>query len=75
MKIYVYDGDICERHLYEKTSYVSEHIPRINEIIHFAHIGGFRVKNVVYRISDDTNCNDVMWVEVYVESLIKENKQ
>lgn len=73
MKIYVYDKDITERILYEKVKYVSEHIPRIGEILSFAHFGSFKVKNVAYRISDDTDCNDVMWVEVFVCPL-KENK-
>lgn len=75
MKIYVYSND----EIYEGSllieKYVSEHIPRIGEIIHFSHIGAFYVRNVVYRISDDANRNDVRWVELGVEPLEKENKE
>lgn len=74
MKIYVYSNEKIYKGSLEIVKYVSEHIPRIGEIIHFPHIGGFYVRNVVYRISDDTNCNDVMWVELGVEPLEKENK-
>ena len=75
MKIYVYSNDkIYDGSQFEIVKYVSEHIPRIGEIVHFPHIGGFYVRNVVYRISDDTNWNDVMWVELGVEPLEKEDK-
>lgn len=67
MKIYVYDEDIKDRILHEKVKYVSEYIPRIGEMLHFAHIGTLEVKNIIYRIQDDTDCNDVMWVEVFCE--------
>ena len=67
--IYVYENSITERALYEKIKYNSEHIPRVGEILHFPHLGGFRVKDIVYRISDDTYENEVMWVEVYVENI------
>lgn len=67
--IYVYENSIGERALYEKVKYNSKYIPRVGEILHFPHLGGFRVKDIVYRISDDTDSNEVMWVEVYVEKL------
>lgn len=67
--IYVYENSINERALHEKVKYNSEHIPRVGEILHFPHLGGFRVKDIVYRISDDTDSNEVMWVELYVENI------
>ncbi len=67
--IYVYENSINERTSNEIIRYNSEHIPRVGEILHFPHLGGFRVKDIVYRISDDSYSNEVMWVEVYVEKL------
>ena len=51
------------------TSYKSDQIPRVGDILHFTHFGGFRVKSVVYRISDDGWAieNRLMWVEVFVD--------
>lgn len=51
------------------TAYKSNHIPRVGDILHFSHIGCFRVKSVVYRISDDgwVEENRLIYVEVFVE--------
>ena len=51
------------------TSYKSDQIPRVGDILHFAHIGCFRVKSIVYRISDDgwVEENKLIYVEVFVE--------
>ena len=51
------------------TSYKSDQIPRVGDILHFAHIGCFRAESVVYRISDDgwTDENRLMYVEVFVD--------
>ena len=67
--IHVFENSINERALYEKIKYNSEHIPRVGEILHFPHLGSFRVKDIAYRISDDSDSNEVMWVEVYVENI------
>lgn len=76
MKIYVYNNDeFYDGSQFEIVKYVSEHIPRIGEIVYFPHIGGFYVRNVAYQISDDANCNNVMWVELGVEPLKKETKE
>lgn len=79
MKIYIYSNDKIydevNKGSLEIVKYVSEHIPRVGEIIHCPHIGGFYVKNVIYRISDDADYNDVMWVELGVEPIKKENKK
>lgn len=50
-------------------SYKSNQIPRTGEILHFPHLGGFRVKSVAYRIADDSGLdgNRLMWVELFVE--------
>lgn len=50
-------------------AYKSNQIPRTGDILHFPHFGGFRVKNVVYRIADDSGLdgNRLMWVELFVE--------
>ena len=51
--------------------YKSNIIPRIDELVYFPHHGTFRVKKIVYHISDDCeNDNELMWVEIHV---IKEN--
>lgn len=50
-------------------AYKSNQIPRMGDILHFPHFGGFRVNSVVYRISDDSGLdgNKLMWVELFVE--------
>ena len=50
-------------------AYKSNYIPRMGDIIHFPHFGGFRVKSVAYRIADDAGIdgNRLMWVELFVE--------
>lgn len=73
--IYVYENDVCEEPSREKIKYKSEHIPRVGEILHFPHLGGFKVNDVVYRMSDDRETNTIMWVEVYVEKFKGENKR
>jgi len=73
--IYVYENDIYDNPSREKIKYSSEHIPRVGEILHFPHIGGFKVKDVAYEISDDSEENTIMWVEVYVDKLKGENKK
>ena len=67
MVIYIYES--YENTKYEKVKYSSEHIPRIGETLYFSHFGSFKVKDVIYHISDDSSANTVMWVEVYVEDL------
>ena len=51
------------------TPYMSNNIPRVGDILHFPHFGSFRVKSVVYRISDDgwVDENRLMYVELFVE--------
>ena len=73
--IYVYENDIHDCPSREKAKYSSEHIPRVGEFLHFPHIGGFKVKDVVYEISDDRDENKIMWVEVYVDKLKGENEK
>lgn len=48
--------------------YTSDVIPRKNEILYFPHFGSFKVKNIIYRISDDNNKdeNKLMWIDIYV---------
>lgn len=50
-------------------AYKSNYIPRMGDIIHFPHFGGFRVKSVAYRIADDAGIdgNRLMWVELFVD--------
>ena len=52
-------------------AYKSNYIPRMGEILHFPHFGGFRVKSVAYRIADDSGLdgNKLMWVELFVEHI------
>lgn len=51
-------------------AYESNQIPRVGDILYFPHFGGFRVKSVVYRISDDSGLgNKLMWVELFVEHI------
>jgi hypothetical protein len=51
------------------TAYKSNNIPRVGDILHFTHLGCFRTKSIVYRISDDSGLdeNRLMWVEVFVD--------
>lgn len=51
------------------TNFRSEYIPRVGEIIHFPHYGGYKVKHVAYRISDTEEPKELMWVELYVDVL------
>ena len=67
--IYVYKNDINERPLHEMIKYSSRHIPRVGEILHFPHLGGFRIENVAYEISDDSESNEAMWISVFVKKL------
>lgn len=50
-------------------AYKSNQIPRAGDLLHFTHIGCFRVKRVVYRVADDSELdgNKLMWVELFVE--------
>ena len=61
MTIYIHSED---RTFY----YTSDIIPRKNEILYFPHFGSFKVKNIIYRISDDNNKdeNKLMWIDIYV---------
>ena len=75
MEIYVYNDSVWQGET-PIMSYTADCVPRVNEFLHFPHYGSFKVKDIVYRISDDDNyvwnCNDrLMWVEVYVERNIK----
>ena len=62
---------IYQRGISAMASYKSNQIPRTGDILHFPHFGGFRVKNVVYKISDDSGLdgNKLMWVELFVEQI------
>ena len=51
--------------------YTSDIIPRKNEILYFPHFGSFKVKNIIYRISDDNNKKDenkLMSIDIYVNT-------
>lgn len=80
MRIYVYNNSLWECE-YPIMSYMADCVPRVNELLHFAHYGGFKVNDVVYRISDDCgnkvlDCNDkIMWVELYVEKFKGESNE
>ena len=55
---------------YREIQYESNIMPRENEILYFPHFGTFKVNRVVYRISDDTRHNKVMWIDVFVDEEI-----
>lgn len=59
------------------TAYKSNNIPRVGDILHFTHLGGFRVKSIVYRISDDgwVEENKLMYVDVFVEKFEEDHEK
>ena len=59
------------------TAYKSNNIPKVGDILHFTHLGVFRVKSVVYRISDDglADENRLMWVEVFVDKYEEDHEK
>lgn len=52
---------------YNMKKYISSQVPRVGEIVHLPHYGGYVVKQVAYRISDTNEPKKVMWVELNVE--------
>lgn len=48
--------------------YKADYIPRIGDAVHLPHNGGYRIVDVVHRVSDDIgNHNDkLLWVQVIV---------
>lgn len=55
---------------YREIQYESNIMPRENEILNFPHFGTFKINRVVYRISDDSKHNEVMWIDVFVDEEI-----
>ena len=47
-------------------TFYSNTIPRIGELIYFPHFGKFRVFEVIHHISDDSENNKCMWIELEV---------
>lgn len=50
--------------------YKSSVVPRIGEALHFPHRGGFRVLDVIYRISDDSydNSNILYYIAIIINT-------
>lgn len=59
---------------YNMIKYMSSQVPRVGEIVHMPHWGGYVVKQVAYRISDTSDDKRVMWVELNVEEYKGEEK-
>ena len=55
---------------YREIQYESNIMPRKNEILNFPHFGTFKINRIIYRISDDTEHNKVMWIDVFVDEEI-----
>ena len=73
MKIYVeelkdVDGDLRYMPL---TNYESNIIPRRGESLFFVHFGLFVITDIIYRISDDSDDNKCMWIEIRVEKVFE----
>lgn len=73
MRIYVeelkdVDGDLRYTPL---INYESNIIPRRGESLCFVHFGLFVVTDIIYRISDDSDDNKCMWIEIDVEKVFK----
>ena len=73
MRIYVeelkdVDGDLRYMPL---INYKSNIIPRRGESLFFVHFGLFVVTDIIYRISDDSNDNKCMWIEIRVEKIFE----
>ena len=73
MKIYVeelkdVDGDLRYMPL---INYESNIIPRSGESLFFVHFGLFVVTDIIYRISDDSDDNKCMWIEIRVEKVFE----
>lgn len=58
-------------------AYKSNIIPRVGDILHFSHLGCFRVKRVAYTISDDgcVDENKLMYVDVFVEKFEEDHEK
>ena len=74
MKIYVEElkdanGDL--RYYMPLTNYESNIIPRRGESLFFVHFGLFVVTDIIYRISDDSDDNKCMWIEIRVEKVFE----
>lgn len=50
-----------------RLNYYSNFIPQIGEELYFAHYGLFKVIRVISYISDDSEHNQQMWVNIITE--------
>lgn len=70
MRIYIEESSCVESSLKRPLmTYTSDIIPRKGEVISFVHYGSYMVDDVTYRVSDDTENNELMWVEIKVERI------
>ena len=49
--------------------YHSDIIPKVDEFLYFPHFGTYKVKKIIYNISDDSNNNRIMFVEVIADKV------
>lgn len=65
---YLKDG-IKTYNNYKVCEYTSEIIPHIDECIYLPHRGTYKIREVLYSISDDRNeyDNNIMFVDLYLK--------
>ena len=67
MRIYVEESSYIDNNLkHPITTYTSDIVPRKGELLFFVHYGSYMVTDITYRISDDTENNRLMWIELKV---------
>lgn len=62
MLIYVYSD-------FRNFKYSANVIPKVDEFLYFPHFGTYKVKKIIYNISDDSNNNKIMFVEVFADKV------
>lgn len=64
------DIAVCDKDEQVYLIYTSEVVPRKGELIHFPHKGSFRILDVAYRVSDDSDRFSKEELLMYAEVII-----
>jgi len=60
---------ICVCSDFRNFEYRANVIPKVDESLYFPHFGTYKVKKIIYNISDDSNNNKIMFVEVIADKV------
>lgn len=54
---------------FKSFKYSANVIPKVDEFLYFPHFGTYKIKKIIYNISDDSNNNKIMFVEVIADKV------